>query len=233
MTDRNTNKYLFFSATELLGFFHNNLRGKDIKTQTRRVLEMARIFLARQDFRLEDVYCVRVLLRDGGGSDEAAAALGLYFPPERCPVGTILAGGLAAETPADIEVDFSACRAPKTYVRAEEPVVRPPFAAAVAADGYVYCAGTRPAAGGDARTQAASCLASLAAILGRAGSGPADVYALTASLAEKDIPALAAALADWGGRADMVREADTISRPCGEYLMEIACSAELGRPERE
>ncbi|MDR1069944.1 MAG: hypothetical protein LBL37_04080 [Gracilibacteraceae bacterium] len=127
--------------------------------------------------------------------------------------------------PPYYQVDFSACRLPKTYIRAAEAVVRAPFAAAVRLDGYTHCAGVRPAEGDFAYDQAVSCLAGLASILRQAGTGPERVYALTAGVSERDLPALEKALAGWGGKEDMVREADFSARPCGPWLMELACSA--------
>jgi enamine deaminase RidA (YjgF/YER057c/UK114 family) len=122
-------------------------------------------------------------------------------------------------------VDFSACLEPKSYILTAEPIIAPPFSAAVLVDGYIHCAGTRPRTTDGARSQAVSCLDDLSSILRQAGSGPEQVYALTACVAERDLPALESSLDEWGNR-DMVKEADFVSRPCGPHLMEIACSAQ-------
>lgn len=40
--------YLFFSSLELIDYFVNNLADKDIRTQTKRILEMARVLMRKK-----------------------------------------------------------------------------------------------------------------------------------------------------------------------------------------
>jgi|GEM_PF-6464960 Putative translation initiation inhibitor, yjgF family len=104
--------YLFFSSLELIDYFVNNLADKDIRTQTKRILEMARVLMRKKDFKLEDIYSVLIMVRNIGLGSQIDEVFSLYFKEGNYPIRVFIQIA-DLESTADVELEFSAYRGQK------------------------------------------------------------------------------------------------------------------------
>ncbi|ADY54634.1 Endoribonuclease L-PSP [Syntrophobotulus glycolicus DSM 8271] len=136
--------YLFFSSIELMEYFLNNVSEKDLKTQTKRIFEMARVYMAKKDFEIEDVYSVFIMMKDISQVETVNEVFKLYFKKGKYPTRVVVQSAEMEET-ADIEIEFSAYRGKKEYIIDEQiEQLSGPVSAAVKADSFVYCSGVGP-----------------------------------------------------------------------------------------
>lgn len=137
-TDSNED-YLYFSSIELLEYFINNVAEKDIKTQVKRIFEMARVYMKKKEFEFEDVYSVLVMMKDINEIDAVNDVFKLYFKKDKYPVRVVVQT-IELENTADIEIEFSAYRGQKEYIQnnTKEGI---PESIAVKADDFVFCSG--------------------------------------------------------------------------------------------
>jgi len=235
--EKNTqDKYLFISSSDLIEFFLNNLGEKDIKTQTKRIFEMARVFLNKKSFSLEDVYSVFVMVKDIKDQDIINDVFKLYFKEGSYPVRVLVQiSGL--EKTADLEIEFSAFRGEKSFVNGSRGhLAAEPFSQGVVIEDFVHCSGVLPLhplthklIHGDFKQQVRQCLDNLRAILEDGGSCLDKVYNIMVYL--KDLEKLSQVkeiFAEYNlDKEDIMQEVIMIDQLNEEAEIEISCSARL------
>lgn len=136
--------YLFFSSLELIQYFINNLAEKDIKTQTKRIFEMARVYMNKKKFCIEDIYSILVMVRDMNHRPLVNEVFSLYFKEGKYPIRVIVQIS-DLEGTADIEMEFSAFRGEKQFINTTKgQIPTGPFSQGVIIENYVHCSGVRP-----------------------------------------------------------------------------------------
>lgn len=184
-------KYLYFSSQELISYFMNNIKEKDIKTQCKRILEMARVFMAKKDFRLEDIYSVAVMVRDINCCSQIQEVFRLYFKPDSYPIRVIIEMEEIDDT-SDVEMEFSAYRGERKFINTDE---KESVSQAVIIESFVHTSGIgsfildKPFQNRiDLGNQVRQSIENLKAILTKSGSSLEQAYSLM--LYMKDISLL-------------------------------------------
>lgn len=236
MKNKNEDNYLYFSSVELIEYFRNNLAEKDIKTQTRRIFEMARVYMAKKDFALEDIYSILVLVKDMNQRGVVNEVFKLYFKEGSYPI-RVIAEMSDLEGTADIEMEFSAYKGEKKFINTKKGhIPTGPFSQGVVVENYVYCSGVRPIdpetqklVEGDFKKYVRQCLDNLQVILEAAGTNLNKVYSFMIYL--KDIDKLPLVeevfneyFSDQDGFVNQVMKVDNLNE---DHEVEISCSAYL------
>lgn len=229
-------KYLFFSSLELIEFFRNNLADKDIKTQVKRILEMARVFMLRKDFVLDDIYSILIMLRDMNQRPVVNEVLKLYFKEGFFPIRVIIQIAELEDT-ADIEMEFSAFRGEKRFINTNQGhLPTGPFSQGVAIEDYVHCSGVRPLdpltqklVEGDFKQYVRQCLENLKVVLESAGTGLEQAYSFMVYLKDLErLPQVEEVFAEYySEKDDILQEVTRIEKLNEEHEIEISCSAYL------
>jgi 2-iminobutanoate/2-iminopropanoate deaminase len=137
--ESNNEDYLYFSSIELMEYFINNLTEKDIKTQAKRIFEMARVYMKKKEFELEDIYSVLVMMKNINDIEVVNEVFQLYFKKNKYPVRVVVQTTELEDT-ADIEMEFSAYRGEKEYIL-DGNKGETPESIAVKADNFIFCSG--------------------------------------------------------------------------------------------
>jgi 2-iminobutanoate/2-iminopropanoate deaminase len=235
-TDSTRDNYLFFSSLELIDYFCNNLVEKDIKTQTKRIFEMARVFMGKKDFCLEDIYSILVMVRDMEQRAVVNEVFRLYFKGGKYPIRVFVQIS-DLETTADVEMEFSAFRGEKQFVNTDQGhLPTGPFSQAVVLDGYVHCSGVRPLdpasqklVGGDFKQRTRQCLQNLEAVLQPAGTGLKKAYSFMVYLKDlEQLTQVEEVFAEYfSEQEDIIQEVTEIDQLNEGHDIEISCSAYL------
>lgn len=233
--------YLFFSSTDLIDFFMNNLADKDIKTQTKRIFEMARVFMSRKGFELEDIYSTLVFVRDMEQRDIVNEVFKMYLREGRYPIRVIVQID-DLEGTADIEIEFSAYKGEKKYVNSNKGhIPTGPFSQGVVIENYVYCSGVRPLdpdtqklVVGDFKKYVAQCLENLEKTLNEAGTDLTRAYSFMIYLKDMEkLPLVEEVFERYFCQIEQakseddvfLREVMKIDKLNEDHEIEISCSA--------
>jgi 2-iminobutanoate/2-iminopropanoate deaminase len=226
-------QYLFFSSQDLIDYFHNNLAEKDLKTQTKRILEMARAFIAMKEFELEDIYSVVVMVRDSNAFAIVQNVLHLYFQEKKFPIGIIFQT-TEMEATADIEIEFSVFKENKQYIWNEEiSGYAKPFSPGIVIENYVHCSALSSTGNRQGLSDKAvedcvqNCLLSIQTILAQAGTSLDKAYSFIVYLTNMDNLAQVERIFSERhlDREDIMLEVVKIDRLRDDHLLEISCSA--------
>ena len=183
--------YLFFSSLELIEYFVNNLAEKDIKTQTKRIFEMARVYMNKKEFCLEDIYSILVMVRDMKHRPIVNEVFRLYFKEAKYPIRVIIQIS-DLEGTADIEMEFSAFLGEKSFINTSQgQIPTGPFSQGVVIENYVHCSGVRPIdpltqrlVEGEFPQRVRQCLENLRVIVEVAGTSLKKAYTFVAYIKE-------------------------------------------------
>ncbi|WP_368293706.1 RidA family protein [Dehalobacter sp. TBBPA1] len=230
------NNYLFFSSLELIDYFVNNLADKDIKTQTKRIFEMARVFMRKKDFKLEDIYSVLIMVRNIELGSQIDEVFSLYFKEGNYPIRVFIRIA-DLESTADVELEFSAYRGSKKYINNEKLYLfKEPFSHGVIIENYLHCSGIQPFSPLDQRLiddnfeQAVrQCLENLKNILESAGSSLNQIYSFMVYLKDLNtLPEVEEIVGQYiSNQSEILQDAIKIEQFKGNHNIEIACSAYL------
>ncbi|NLI91559.1 MAG: RidA family protein [Peptococcaceae bacterium] len=237
MTENNQpEKYLFFSSENLIEYFHNNLAEKDIKTQSKRIFEMARVFLSMKEFSFEDIYSIVVMVRDIQSYNMIHEVLKLYFRDNSFPVGIVFQTS-ELEGSADIEIEFSAFKGDKHFIKVQDTEsMSQPFSPGIVIDNYVHSSGISSKVSlisdqnaKDFEDAVEDCLTSLKKTLDQAGTSLEKVYSFIAYLKNMDnLPWLEEVFArNHLNREGVLLEVVKIDQLRDNRSLEISCSAAL------
>jgi len=234
-------KYLFFSSLELIEYFCNNLAEKDIATQTKRIFEMARVYMRKKDYVLEDVYSLLVMVKDMEHRAVINHIFQLYFKEGSYPVRVIIQIS-DLEGTADVEIEFCAFRGQKKFINTQKGhLPSGPFSQGVVIEDYVHCSGVRPLnpatqkiVDGDFKQQVKQCLENLNVILEEAGSNLQQAYSFMVYLKDLDlIGDVEAVFAEHFTEDDNVfKEVTHIDELNEGHLLEVSCSAYTGNNKK-
>jgi len=164
----------------------NSVVTGDIATQTRTVLDNAKVLLEAAGLSLTHVISGRVFLPDLADFAEMNRIYREYFPdapPTRATVGASLTG-----PQYKVEMTFVASAGPRRVVDGEG-AKNPNLSAAIVAGNAVFVSGLLPDAGAltaDAAAQTRDILRKLDGLLGKAGVTRADVSALLVYVTDED-----------------------------------------------
>jgi len=137
--EKNQENYLYFSSSDLISYFYNNLSEKDFKTQLKRIMEMARVYIAKKEFTLEDIYSVLVFVKDIKKREIVDEVFKLYFKKGHFPVRVIAQIEDVEET-SDVEIEFSACSSDKKFINISQNEGEP-YSQGVIVEEYFYSSG--------------------------------------------------------------------------------------------
>lgn len=228
--------YLFFSSLELIDYFVNNLADKDIRTQMKRILEMARVFMRKKDFKLEDIYSVLIMVRNIGLGSQIDEVFSLYFKEGNYPIRVFIQIA-DLESTADVELEFSAYRGQKKYINNGKLFLSEgPFSQGVIIENYYHGSAIQPFSpldqrliDGDFKQAVRQCLENLKNTLESAGSSLNQIYSFMVYL--KDLNALPEVEEIVGqyisNQSEILQDAIKIEQFKGTHNIEIACSAYL------
>ncbi len=225
--------YLFFSSLELIDYFCNNLADKNIKTQVKRIFEMARVFMKKKEFVFEDIYSILVMVRDIDQRPIVNNVFRLYFKDGKYPIRVFIQMA-ELEGTADIEMEFSAYRGKKEYIAYNTGHAEAPYSAAVIVEDSVHCSGVLPidfSTGIQCRTDirhgVQQCLQNLKEVLSAAGADIGKVYTFVIYINDLEIlPVVEAAFNEYyTGDAEILQEVVIVERLIDDHDIEISCSA--------
>ncbi|MGI6451063.1 MAG: RidA family protein [Desulfitobacteriia bacterium] len=228
--------YLFFSSEDLIHYFMNNLAEKDLKTQTKRIMEMAKVFMAKKGYDLEDIYSLLVMLRDMDQRPIINEVIKLYFNKDHYPIRVIMQIG-ELENTADLEIEFSAYKGEKRFINSEKGhLPTGPYSQAVVVENYVHCSGVRPVdplsqklIEGDCRQKTRRCLDNLEVVLQTAGTGLDCAYAFMVYLTDLELlPQIEEVFAEYNlDGENVLQEVTKVEKLNEGHELEISCSAFL------
>ncbi|HHV64815.1 MAG TPA: hypothetical protein GXX46_07075 [Peptococcaceae bacterium] len=228
--------YLFFSSEELIHYFVNNLAEKDLKTQAKRIMEMARVFMAKKGFDLEDIYSLLVMLRDMDQRPIINEVIELYFKKDRYPIRVIVQIN-ELESTADLEIEFSAYKGEKRFINSGKGhLPTGPYSQAVVVENYVHCSGVRPLdpltqklIEGDCKQKTRRCLDNLELVLQAAGTGLDRAYSFIVYLTDLQLlPQVEEVFAEYNLNSENVQqEVIKVEKLNEGHELEISCSALL------
>lgn len=228
--------YLFFSSLELIDFFCNNLAGKDIKTQAKRIFEMARVFMGKKDFVLEDIYSILVMVRQMDDREVINEVFRLYFKEGNYPI-CVFVQISELESTADVEMEFSAFKGTKEFVNTNKGhIPTGPYSQGVIIEDYVHCSGVRPLdpdtqkqVEGDFQQQVKQCLENLKAVLEAAETNLQNAYSFMVYIKDLDLlPQIEAVFSEYyADNSDVLQEVTKIDGLNEDVEIEISCSAYL------
>lgn len=228
--------YLFFSSLELIQFFYNNLVEKNIKVQTKRIFEMARVFMTRKNFEFEDIYSVLIMVRDISYCSEINEVCGLYFKNGRYPIRVFLEISDLEDT-SDIEIEFSAFRGERKYINSDNKyALSANSSQGVIIENYVHVSSVPPinpvtqkVVDGDFKQQIRQCLENLKEILEIAGTSLEKTYTFMVYLNNlEQLPLVEEVFIEYSlEKENIQQEVMKVNRLKGNYEMEISCSAYL------
>lgn len=231
MDDQNLDKYLYFSSQELMAYFRNNVKEKDIKTQCRRIFEMARVFMAKKDFGFEDLYSIAVMVRDIQDASKVNEIFRLYFKHDRYPVRVMIQIE-ELEDVSDIEMEFSAFQEEKEFINAiPEDIADIPASQAVVIENYVHTSSIGPRQIGDIENQVRQCIEKVQAVLTKSGSSLEQVYSIMVYLKDLSLlPRIEKIFAEYDFiEQDISKQVIQVLQLCQDYDVEISCSGNLNQ----
>lgn len=236
MDDEIPENYLFFSSIELIEFFLNNLIDKDIKTQTKRIFEMARIFMNKKGFELGNIYSILVMVRDINHRSIVNEVFELYFK-EGCYPIRVFVQISDLEDSADLEMEFSAFRGEKHFINTNQGhVPTDPFSQGVMIEDFVHCSGVLPLepatqalVRGDFRQQVSQCMDHLRIVLEAAGTTLDKAYSFMVYLKNIDLLSQIEEVFEgyFSEREDIVQDVTVVDGLMDDHEIEISCSAYL------
>jgi 2-iminobutanoate/2-iminopropanoate deaminase len=223
--------YLFFSSLELIDYFFNNIAEKDIKTQTKRILEMAKVFMRKKDFELEDIYSILVMVRDINYRSIVNEVFRFYFKEERFPTRVFVQIS-EIESTADIEMEFSAFRGEKVFINLEKGYPHGPFSQGVIIEDYVHCSGVLPfnaTEDGNFKQDIRLCLGTLQKVLESAGTGLDKAYSFIVYLSNLELlTEMEEVFAEYFPEEDdTLQKVIKVEKLIDNHKIEISCSAHL------
>lgn len=228
--------YLFFSSLELIDFFCNNLAEKDIKTQAKRIFEMARVFMDKKDFTLEDIYSMLVMVRRMEDREVINQVFRLYFKEGNYPIRVFVQIS-ELESTADIEMEFSAFRGTKKFINTDKGHLPDgPFSQGVVIEDYAHCSGVRPLdpgtrklVQGDFKQQVRQCIENLNVVLNAAGTDLQNAYSFMVYVKDLELlPQVEAVFSEYfSDDSEVLQEVTKIDRLNEDHEIEISCSAYL------
>lgn len=228
--------YLFFSSLELIDYFVNNLAEKDIRTQTKRIFEMARVFMGKKDFKLEDIYSVLIMVRNIGLGSQIDEVFSLYFKEGNYPIRVFIQIA-DLESTADVEIEFSAYRGQKKYINNGKIYLSEgPFSQGVIIDNYIHCSSVQPFSpvtqeliDGNIKRAVRQCLDNLRNTLELTGSSLDQAYSFIVYLKDLDTLSEVEEIFEEyvSSQNEILREVIQIEQFKGNHAIEIACSAYL------
>ena len=226
----NSDNYLFFSSLELIDYFKNNLAGKDIKTQVKRILEMARVFIEKKEFSMDDIYSVLVMVRDISNKDIINGVFQLYFQEGRYPV-RIFVQISELESSSDIEIEFSAFRGEKSFINLGEKD-NEPYSQGAVIENYIHCSGVAPVSQPmteGIKREVEQCLDKLQDILAKGNSSLDKAYSFIVYLKDINLlPQVEEVFTGYGlNREEILLEAVEVDKFCQDHDLEISCSANI------
>lgn len=233
---RMNENYLFFSSQDMIEYFLNNLTGKDMKTQAKRILEMARVFMAKKGFELSDIYSIFVMVRDLEDYHEVNKVFQLYFKEGNYPIRVFIQSG-EFDCTADIEMEISAYRGEKRFINSGlGHIPKAPYSQAVIIDNLVHCSGvcsvdpvSQKGIEGDFKQKVKRCLENLELVLQSAGTELKEAYTFMVYLKDLEmLPQVEEVFSEYYSEQDeMMQEVCQVEKLCDGYELEISCSAYL------
>lgn len=225
-----SDNYLFFSSLELIDYFKNNLAEKDIKIQVKRILEMARVFMEKKEFSLDDLYSVLVMVRDISKRDIINEVFQLYFQEGRYPVG-IFVQISELESSSDIEIEFSAFRGEKLFINPEKKQ-NGPYSEGAVIENYVHCSGVAPVSKPTTegiKKEVEQCLDKLQDILAKGNTSLDKAYSFIVYLKDINLlPQVEEVFTGYGlDREEILLEAVKVDQLYQGHDLEISCSANI------
>jgi len=239
MVEDNNNsleKYLFFSSQDLIDYFMNNLRDKDIKTQCKREFEMARVLMSKKKFKFEELYSMVVMVRDIKQCAIIEDVMKLYFKEGKYPIGVFVEIP-DLEEGADVEIEFSAFKGDRHILSTlKEDNYVYPFSQGIVIDNCLHTSGIgypyddiREASAENLRDRIRKCLANIDALIKSGGTSLDSVYSFIVYL--KDINDLAMFEEEFAllnlNKENVQLEAVEVDNLYKNYDFEISCSASL------
>jgi len=228
-------KYLFFSSQELIDYFMNNLKEKDIKTQCKRIFEMARVLLNKKKFKFNQIYSLLIMVRDIRQCSIIKEVLKLYFDEGEYPIGVLIEIA-DLEGTADLEIEFSAFKGERLVLNTLESNDTSYFSQGVVIENYLHSSGISYFDGNRDETDAKNfkqevkkCLNNLETILNSAGTAMDKVYTFIVYLKDiNNLPLLEEVFSEMDlSRNEVQREVVKVNNLYGNHELEISCSARL------
>ncbi len=234
--DNLQDNYLFFSSLELIDYFCNNLAEKDVKTQAKRIFEMARVFMDKKDFKLNDIYSILVMVRKIEDRPIINDVFKLYFNEGKYPIRVIVQTS-DLESTADVEMEFSAFRGDKKFINTDQGHIPiGPFSQGAVIENYVHCSGVGPLnpetqkmVEGDFSQQVRQCIENLRAVLEAAGSNLKQSYSFMVYLSNLELlPKVESVFAEYfTDKDEIIQEVTKIDNLNENHQIEVSCSAYL------
>jgi 2-iminobutanoate/2-iminopropanoate deaminase len=193
---------------------------------------MARVFMRRRDFELDDIYSILVMVRDINYRSVVNEVFRLYFREEKFPIRVFVQIS-EIESTADIEMEFSAFRGGKTFINLVKGHPYGPFSQGVVIEDYVHCSGVLPLAvsprEGNFKQDVRQCLETLKKVLESVGTGLDKAYSFIVYLPNLELlPEMEEVFTEYFTEEDdILQEVTKVEKLIENHKIEISCSAHL------
>ena len=189
--------------------------------------------MQKKEFALEDIYSILVMIRDIEQRSIVNQVFRLYFKEGAYPI-RVFVQMAELEGTSDIEMEISAYRGKKQFIKPTGTEPQGPFSPGVVVEDFVHCSGVLPLdprdhskVKGGFEQEIRQCLENLQIVLEAADTNLQNAYAFVVYLTDLEkLPQVEKVFLEYfSPEADILQEVVKVDRLVDDYSVEISCSA--------